>query len=1183
MNPASDESPGSAPSDVCCGRCGMRLMAALGWQCPRCLLGLGTVDATREEGGARDTVAGESRRFGDYELLEEIARGGMGVVFRARHLSLNRVVALKMILAGELAGRESLDRFRREARAAAHLHHAHIVPVHEIGEHELQHYFTMRLVPGGRNIADWAADRRGDWKAVTQAMAQVARAVAHAHSHGVLHRDLKPSNILWDDAAGPQVTDFGLAKLMDEADGTVTVSARVLGSPNYMAPEQAQGDVSAITTATDVYGLGAVLYELLSGQPPFAGSTAIETLRRVVEESPVPLVGVPVELRTICLQCLAKRPSDRYRSAASLADDLERFARGEAVSAVPVTTLQAMWRWACRRPQMAVLLGVSLLSLLTALVGITWQWRKAERAHRGESQALEKATATVVDLYTRSGLTAADNGASARAALWFAQAAVAAPDPERRALELARHMAWRGEATTAVRAFESGIGPVRQIHWNPAQTALILRSRRSRECAIWDLPSEKRWQPEGAASLSCATWAVRASWVAYHSAGRVRVVDYPGGRVLAEREVEGPVSCIAVSPDDRWVAVGGTDPFLWEHAGGRTEPLPEGWSSLTGLEFSRDGRHVLLTGPGKRAVCAVAEPGSVLHPPVLALGLQSVGFLGDGSEYFTVTPEGRTEVRETRTGRVVESYDGSSDTNELVAAVSPDGRFLGRHTLPVIQRGAPPASFPRHKNRFESVDFSRDGQWMLTGSFDAVVRMWHLPEGTPGPLIGSHQVAVTAAAISPDQRRVASAQLEGFLVRVWALPEPVAYREVPLSVNSGIELSADGRLFALRGWASHADALRRTRVHRIADGAPVGPEMDAEARIVDAGFAPDGSWLVLACWEPGAGGGAGSDAVRAIAGLQFWDHRTGRRLGGDVALPAEPRRLSVSPAGDRVGVYDVQGRLMEVDVRTRAVLMRHDPGLDPAERGYGDCRYSPDGNLLVGWGLGLESVVWDRGAERMRRIGVATPTRVMDVAFHGGVMALVPLESRVDFVSVDGLQPVTPSIQDSDWLFVGRFSPDGGQFLSGGRSSLARLWDWKKGTLVCPALQHEGEVFSGAFVPGTDGVATGGLDALIRLWDRRTGLPLRPPLPQESRVMEFVVTPDGDHLIRGNYFGTGIRIYRLADLRPSGSLPAVDAQLLGELDAAVEVRNGGLEPLGAAAWIQRWQRFRGRHPDWHRW
>ncbi len=328
------------------------------------------------------------RSFGDYELREEIARGGMGVVYRAWQISLQREVAVKMILSGELAGKAALRLFQNEAHAAANLHHPNIVPVYEIGEHETQHYFTMRFVPGGETIADWASRRRGEFRVIAGAVARVARAVAHAHERGVLHRDLKPSNILWDPSDEPQVTDFGLAKVLASADGMATFSAQALGSPSYMAPEQMGGRTAEITTATDVYGLGAVLYELLSGKPPFFGASAIETMRRAADEAPAPLTSVPKDLRTICLKCLEKKQGDRYASAAALATDLEDFVRGEPVSAVPLTPPQVLLRWIARKPRVAALLALFIISLLVGVAGISWQWHRSEMARTGQSKTL---------------------------------------------------------------------------------------------------------------------------------------------------------------------------------------------------------------------------------------------------------------------------------------------------------------------------------------------------------------------------------------------------------------------------------------------------------------------------------------------------------------------------------------------------------------------------------------------------------------------------------------------------------------------------------------------------------------------------------------------------------------------------------------------------------------------------
>lgn len=237
-------------------------------------------------------------------------------------------------------------------------------------------------MPGGRTIAQWAATRRGLWREIAEATAKAARAVAFAHNHGVLHRDIKPSNILWDDTAGPQVTDFGLAKLLDEVDGSLTVSARVFVSPNYMAPEQAGGRNAEITTATDLYGLGAVLYELLSGHPPFRGTSALDTIRRAAEEPPAPLPDVPADLSTICLKCLEKDPLRRYRAAAALADDPERWLRNEPISARPAGAGERLVKWVRRRPVNAALVATATAALIALVVGQIVHTRQTNAARR---------------------------------------------------------------------------------------------------------------------------------------------------------------------------------------------------------------------------------------------------------------------------------------------------------------------------------------------------------------------------------------------------------------------------------------------------------------------------------------------------------------------------------------------------------------------------------------------------------------------------------------------------------------------------------------------------------------------------------------------------------------------------------------------------------------------------------
>ncbi len=322
--------------------------------------------------------------LGDYEVLEEIGAGGMGVVYRARQKSLDRLVALKWFRAGRAADAADLERFRNEARTVADLDHPHIVPVYEVAEHDGQLFFSMKLVAGvslDRQLGTFAADPR----AAARLVATVARAVDHAHQRGVLHRDLKPSNILLDEAGLPHVTDFGLAKRVADDSG-LTQTGQLVGTPSYMAPEQAAGQRQALTTAADVYGLGAVLYALLTGRPPCHGATVLETLEQVKGRDPEPprrVNGrVPRDLETICLKCLAKDPRKRYGGAAALADDLERFLSGEPIQARPAGWWERLVKWVRRRPVLATLLAVSLTALVGLVAASTWYTLQLEAALR---------------------------------------------------------------------------------------------------------------------------------------------------------------------------------------------------------------------------------------------------------------------------------------------------------------------------------------------------------------------------------------------------------------------------------------------------------------------------------------------------------------------------------------------------------------------------------------------------------------------------------------------------------------------------------------------------------------------------------------------------------------------------------------------------------------------------------
>ncbi len=335
--------------------------------CPSCVAGLLTDALQRHAPPKRWKWP---RRFGEYELLEKFGMGGMGIVYKARQRQHDRVVALKMIRRDQIGGEHEIQRFRSEAEAVARLDHPHIIPLYEVGEHCGRHFFSMLLIESG-SLMTHQPRLSKDQRKSAQILATVARAVHYAHQHGILHRDLKPANILLDAEDQPYVSDFGLAKNLDD-QFSMTQTGAVLGTPSYMAPEQAAGKHGKGSPAADVYSLGAILYELLTGQPPFAAETPLATLKQLQEQEPRPPCSinrkVHRDLETICLKCLQKDPQSRYPTAEALARDLESFLREEPIDARPISHFTGLFKWARRRPVVAGTIAMAAVLLVAVTI-----------------------------------------------------------------------------------------------------------------------------------------------------------------------------------------------------------------------------------------------------------------------------------------------------------------------------------------------------------------------------------------------------------------------------------------------------------------------------------------------------------------------------------------------------------------------------------------------------------------------------------------------------------------------------------------------------------------------------------------------------------------------------------------------------------------------------------------------
>jgi tRNA A-37 threonylcarbamoyl transferase component Bud32 len=515
-----------------------------------------------------------------YEILEELGRGGMGVVYRARQLKANRIVALKMILAGGRAGEAERSRFQREAEAVAQLNHPGIVHVYEVGEWESQPHFALEYCPGGTLAAKLAGTPLLAPEAAAL-LERLAEAVAAAHGAGVVHRDLKPANVLLAADGTPKIADFGLALRLD-SDDRQTRTGAVMGTPSYMAPEQALGQTRRIGPAADVYALGAVLYEVLTGRPPFKSATVLETLDQVRRQEPVPPrrlnPQVPRDLETICLRCLRKEPEKRYPGARELAEDLARFREGRPVVARPVGGLERTAKWVRRNPVVSILAALVVLSVLAGLAAFVWQFRKAivneelaekkaEDATTAEAQAIrEKAEAT------KQKTIAEDRAAKLRVALEDRERALSASERSRANGLLAQaEQAWkaghyriaqelhddvpkesRGWAWNCLeRQFQGGLftaygnrGPVAEVAFSPDGSVLAAVD------AVWEFPA-------GRQRFRVSVAAAGLPEVAFSADGRlVAATDVLGRRTAFDAATGRPAS---VPPDFR-PAVGPASP-----------------------------------------------------------------------------------------------------------------------------------------------------------------------------------------------------------------------------------------------------------------------------------------------------------------------------------------------------------------------------------------------------------------------------------------------------------------------------------------------------------------------------------------------------------------------------------------------------------------------------------------------
>ncbi len=1145
----------------------------------------------------------------DYEVLGEVGRGGMGVVFKARQVRLNRLVALKTIL-NDFASTEARIRFQLEGEMAARIQHPNVVAIFEVGWVAERPFLVMEWVEG-HSLARRLSGCPIPPQEAARLLETLARAVHAAHQQGVLHRDLKPANVLLTADGVVKIADFGLAKDL-RSSRDVTQTSIAMGTPSYMAPEQTHRSKGDIGPPTDVYALGAIFYELLTGKPPFVGTSPLDTLMLVCTKEASPPArlrpGLPPDLETICLKCLNKLPGQRYPTAEALADDLRRFLDGRPIQARPAGWLERVLKFVRRRPALVAVGGIALAAVL-AIVGVVLSYNVSLQDQRDNAREQEKqakraqadALQALLELNVSLGLSAEKIRDLPQAALWFAVAAQqAAGDPER---EQANRMRWHTYSSGSPvpwRALQlPGLDRPEWLALHPSGKWLLTAA--ADQWALWDFAAERpaAW-PGEAATITAAAWSPDGQTLATGSrAGKVCLYRFPEGQLDGQFEVKGPVSCLTFDAAGRCLALDAGHGCLQVRrvAAGfpvfLEQPHPD---RLLAIAFSPKGTRVATFCQNSARAFALDTPadgdplmlGPVpqLYTIVAIPSKEGPGFLGENR---LVTTSGKEVVIWDLAARKKKKLFSGGAYQRGRIDVSAAGGYLviSRHLQePEMWRADDDRAAVDHTLRSLPADFAAidpTGQRFLLSLKNGGLQMWNRDRSPASAVLGNHNFS-SPLTWSTDGSWFANASKQG-LVRLWRTSDPRTERVLlPVPKRQTLPI-----FFVVSPDSAHVltvtgqQAVSPLQVHTLADGQPVGQARQLRGEPTGGDFSPDGQTVYVTTVEQGRGW------------LHAWKWTTGEPVFAPVALSFEPYALACRGDGQ---VFAIAGGRGDMELRSAdgSLLGQAHPDRDraPAEFLMDLIRFAPDQRTFVT--CGREPAVWQwdaRNGTLLRRLDhpgwnwcvdahYSPDSRYLVTASTGGHQAVV-WDLRT------GQRAAAP-LEHPDFVFTARFDPTGERVVTACRDGKTRVWDWRTGQPLLPSLDQSEEVTDAAFSSNGRWIATAEAAGLARLWDARDGSPLAPGWllqspgevpPYFANRLEF--TRDSRYLLVG-VRGRQLQVRDLARLAPPAelTLSAEDLVALAELNVGATVRPGGhLVSFTSEQWLERWQRFRAQHPEVH--